>query len=489
MFKNGLYNLAGAFIRLVLGLVSVPVLVNVLGTETYGLYTIIMSVLTFATLSEWCVCLLLTVYIAKDISIYGNTDHTLQSTLLIVLILSGVTGLMLWFISPLLAQFFDSSSTSQAKVFIEGCRISCIVVVARIFQQYFIGLEQGYGDYKLMNALSTIYNVTLTISIVVCAWYYKAIIPILIVQGGLAIIGCIIHCYFCWQKKYMRYLNFSAPIDYRKFVDMLSYGFRTYIGVVGSAFFSQGDRIIIAKLLGFEVAGIYAALTSIVTQINTLSAIPVQPIVSKIISEESSVECTPTASIVSTVKNAILLNATLAVFIGSTIVLVAPEIVDILFKGGLYRDKNLSMLLRLLTIAYVIYSLNAVGYYLLFALRLEYINTLTKLLCGLVTLLLITLLALHYGLSGAIVGNFGYLLTLYLLFTGISKMNIKPLTILKNLYVPLVLFFISVIISITTDNIFLRIITGGLVCSVLIKPLLKEMFFVSRKPLSNTTIS
>jgi O-antigen/teichoic acid export membrane protein len=110
MFKNGLYNLAGAVIRLLLSLLSVPILLSVLGSEQYGLYAIIMSIVTFSTLPEWSVSLLLTVYISKTIAVHGQSSSILKLALLIVAILSVVTGMFLWYASPYLVQFFDKLS-------------------------------------------------------------------------------------------------------------------------------------------------------------------------------------------------------------------------------------------------------------------------------------------------------------------------------------------------------------------------------------------
>jgi O-antigen/teichoic acid export membrane protein len=326
-----------------------------------------------------------------------------------------------------------------------------------------------------MNALTTVYNILLTISMLICAWLYESILIVLMAQVVITAFISVVHFCYCWRNRYLSGFSILEPIDWQSFSGLLMYSLRTYAGVVGSALFSQGDKLIIGKLLGLETAGMYAAFTSMATQINTLSAIPVQPIVSRISGELKQEQTDPIPLILQLVRKALLLNTTIAIGIGSAIILMAPEIIALLFSNVHYVPFSLVVLLRLISLIYVLYSFNAVGYYALFALRFERINTFTTLLCGSGTLLLIGLLAWKYGLQGAILGNIGYLSTLYLLFRGLEKLNIKPGILWPSMASPIALFVLVIAVASLTDSLYWRITLGLLIGLLLIKPLLQEM--------------
>src|SRR5258708_1194717 len=107
MVRNGLYNLIGTSIRIGLGIISVPMLVSILGGEEYGIYSILISIIGFAVLSEWSISLTITVFLAQDIATLKqdcevSTNDTLLVSLWSILFLSTLTTILLWYIAPFL---------------------------------------------------------------------------------------------------------------------------------------------------------------------------------------------------------------------------------------------------------------------------------------------------------------------------------------------------------------------------------------------------
>lgn len=472
MLKNGLYNLIGGLVKLCLSIVSVPLLLNVLGTVEYGLYAIISSILTFATLSEWSISMLMTVFVAQSNNDPVKSRHILNAALVIVLGLSVITGLILWLGSPFLASVFNDMTAQQTSIFKGSCQIGSLLVFTRLLQQYFVGIEQGFGAYKQMNTIMMSYNLVLTSSILICAWLSGSIQTIFWIQIVISVLAISVHTYFCWKQGYLKLLNWTSFPDRDTLTKMSQYAFRTYLGVVGSALFNQGDRIIIGKMLGLEAAGIYSALSGVATQINSLSSIPVQPIVPQI-----SGFVNPIAKVDLTLQNiltkALTLNVAIAVGIGSGIILLAPEVIALLFRRR-FENEHI-FLLKMLCVVYTIYSCNAVGYYTLFALKKEQLNTLVTLICGLGTLLLIAFLTSELGLLGSILGNFGYVTTLILLPVAFKLLRFEGSVLLNTIILPTLVFGLAIGLSFQLEFLFWRVLALAFFCLLLIKPFWSQL--------------
>lgn len=484
MFKNGFYNLLGAIIRLGLGIISVPWLVQLLGAEKYGLYAILLAIINLAALSEWSISMILTVFLSENITGLNQIEKTtslsnnLRITIILVIALSLLTGLIIFLLSPIIVDNFGNISNTDRIILLNGCYLTIIIVLIRLFHQYFIGIEQAYNQYKLLNIINTSYNLLQTILILFAAWYFKTIISLIIVQLIISSIFIIIHFWVCTQLGLLRGLYQKTNLTWHNFKIITNYGIRIYFGVVGSAFFSQGDRIIVGHMLGLEVAGVYAAIKGIVVQINSLSSIPVQPIVPAISGWLSGVHCkieklNLQIDVENLIRKSLLMNSLISLGVGSILSLFSIELSEFMFDDVLIKPLQIIHSLQILIIIYTAYSLNAVGYYILFAVKKEGINTIITLACGGLSLFLIAVLSKYYGILGAVWGNSAYILTLCLLYFGFKSLNLPGLLLFNTLKLPLLLFLFSIGISVIFESFILRLIVAILFSLILSKSLLK----------------
>ena len=194
------------------------------------------------------------------------------------------------------------------------------------------------------------------------------------------------------------------------------------------------------------------AITNITTQINVLSSLPVQPLV-PIVSNYLATEGLGGEGLKQRVKSALQLNGVVSLGMGVILFSFAPMLLSFLVGKGL-TDESVT-LFRTATVIYSLYSLNAVGYYLLFGLNQVAVCMKINLLSGLFSLLLIYLGTMNFGILGAIVGNIGYLGSLYLATTGLGKVNISMASWLQWLYVPLLWFATALIMSIFIKSDFI----------------------------------
>lgn len=491
MLQNGLYNLIGAVIRLGIGIISVPLLIQFLGAEKYGLYTILLAIINLAALSEWSISMILTVFLTNANANENKKTIVIVSITIIFILITFTSGALYAAIPYIKNAFLDLTDVSK-ELLVTGCYLSIIIVAARLFLQFFVGIEQANNKYKLLNKINTAYHIIQTGATIIIAWLYASIYSILIIQIIISLFFVFVHMFLCYKAKLLDGLKKGDKVHWSEFVPIMKYGIKTYLGVIGSALFSQGDRLLVGRLLGVEIAGIYAAVKGIVVQINSLSSMPVQPLVTVVstIYNEHSLKISIKKFILP-IKKAIILNSVMAIGVGSCLLLLSPELCQWLLKTTKYRGGDLLMSLQLIILIYTIYSLNAVGYYILFAIKKEGINTLATLLCGSLSLILIAILGQMYGFLGIVAGNAVYILTLFLNIYAFRMLGLSIRYFFNDIRFLLIIFFVLAVVSALTSDIIIRVVLALAIAIGLIKtvyPYFENYLVFAREKIKNTLV-
>jgi O-antigen/teichoic acid export membrane protein len=171
--------------------------------------------------------------------------------------------------------------------------------------------------------------------------------------------------------------------------------------------FGNADRIIVNLFLGPASAGLYAAATAVTMKINKLSAIPLK-VLSPWVSEAQALS--QTSRIQQIFLQATRLNGVIVFFITSLIIFWAYPLA-VLLVGEPHAGQTAG-LLRMLALAYGLYSLNAPGFFTAIGLGYPIINAKWAFAGGLLTCVLLFLLLPTFTLFGAGLANFGYIITL-----------------------------------------------------------------------------
>jgi O-antigen/teichoic acid export membrane protein len=209
---------------------------------------------------------------------------------------------------------------------------------------------------------------------------------------------------------------------------------------LGTLLFSQCDRLIIGWRLDTRALGVYAAITNITAQINALSALPVQPLL-PLVSGASTAGEAAQEDLRRRVQEALQMNVLMALALGGALALFAPWIIRIILPGA---DEQSVLLLRMATVIYALYSINATGYFILLGLGRAGVCTKIVLASGILAVLLIGAGAAYLGLLGGVAGNVGYLGTLALTVVGLKRLKIRLPAAMGWLRVPLLWFCLTV---------------------------------------------
>jgi O-antigen/teichoic acid export membrane protein len=454
--KSSFYNAIGGVIRLSVSAFSIPILIRVLGVEEYGVWTLASSVIAVVMLAESGLSFSTTFFVSQSLAKKDveELSQILTIVFTVIFITATLVSCLVWLgVSPILS-VFPRLTSSQIFIAESSLRLGAFVVWSRLIQQVLIGVEQAYQRYGWINFLGSTQALFVNCGMILIAFNGGRSIELMKWQSVISILFLTLHCYVVMLMTSNMRLRLSW--SYVKFLDVLKYSISTWISSFGGVLFSQFDRLIVGVMLGAEALGIYSAIINTTVQINTLSAIPIQPIVPILsrLPEESDDSNTKVRVIA---KKSFETNCVVAFILGMIFLTFDSPIVSFLLNGKMVLNHINEF--RYATIIYVLYSMNAIGYYIAFGTNSISTCMSIQILGGISSLSLMYFSIQHFGLTGAILGNAGYCLTLLLTVFGFRKLDIKWREWSSWILIPTSVFSVfCVLLSLFQDNSLIRIL-------------------------------
>lgn len=442
MIRSGLYNALGAVIRLSLSLLVIPLLTRLIGLDEFGLWSFGAAIIGVAGLSEIGLSLSTTVFVARDLASEDHQDvvHTLTITLSTMLVLASAAAISLWLASVPLSGLVPGISAEQRSELAQTLAIGSVVIWARLLQQILIGLKQAYQRFGLINLLQTSQTAALTMGWLMIAWGGGSITNLMGWQAIITLSFLGLHIGFSLRLLPKPVLR---PVwDHAKAISILRYSLATWVGLLGAALFTQVDRLIVGATLGPSMLGFYAAITSVTMQINTISAMLVQPQF-PIITQLFAAQPLDRQRMVDLVRATLAMNTAGALIFGAALLTLSAVALAFLVPDPTPLQLTA---FQCLIVIYSLYALNAVGTYVLFGADRVRLSSGLVLCCGLMALVLITLGAQTFGIMGAVLGNAGYVATLAVYFFAMRQLDLPPWGWLAWVRIPLALFLVGALL-------------------------------------------
>jgi O-antigen/teichoic acid export membrane protein len=447
LIRNGFYNILAAIFRLGVHFLSIPLIIKFIGVEEYGLWSLVATIIAFANLLEGGISSSIIFFLGKDM---GSNDakgasETLTITSILLLLLSALIALFLWFLSPLISSYFTSLQLGQIDSLIKASQLGGLFASFNILQRLPIAIEQVYQRYDQMNLINTLYLVANTGGLVLIVWQGGRSVQMMQWQIITNLVFFVIHSAAAW--KLIKPISPKILLNKKKIYEITRYSFMAWSSTLVSALFGQGDRLIIAYFLGTRALGIYATIGNIVTQIPALASVPVQPMFPKLVSILESNSKKAKTEVVILLKKFLSLNIYVAILIGSGVLAFKDFLGGKLLPGVPVAESV--PIIQIMAIVFTLYSMNIVGFNILFATKSAFECLAIQFTSTVFCLILIFIGARIGSLQLAAWGNAGYLGTLWMLVSGMQKLNIKWADWLPNLAFGISCFLILVVAGIT----------------------------------------
>jgi O-antigen/teichoic acid export membrane protein len=404
---SSVYVSISAFIRLAVSLVSIPVLVQFLGLERYGIWVVLNSVIAIGALVELGLSTALTNHVSADCARedWISAGRNLATSLVLMTCLGVLVAVGLWCASPLLSSvlFADGSGREEALL---ALGMMSWLLLPRLWQQWAMAAEAALLRYDFQAAVESTSTVIMQAGVLLLAFARCSSLVVLagwslVVTSGSLIAHCLV------LKHLFRNHPLRLRCSWRATRTLFRFGVMQWLSGLGSALFGQVDRIIINFFLGSTAAGLYSAATSVVVKINALSAIPLRvlpPAVSaaNALSRKSRVQ--------QLFIQATRLNGVGVCIIAFPILFWAYPLARTLV-GQEYANQT-AELLRTLAFIYGLYSLAAAGYFTAIGIGYPNLNARWGLTGGVLTCVMLVILAPRTRLIEVVWANAAYVLTL-----------------------------------------------------------------------------
>ena len=441
LIKNGFYNTLGGAIRIILALLTIPILIRLIGVEEYGLWILAHTIVQVVNSAEAGLSIATTVFLSKDLAREDieEISQTLTITIGSMLILSTVVVIVLWVSAESIVHLFPKLGELQQITVTRAIQIGSFVIWAKLLQQVLIGIEQAYQRYNLISILNTIQWILISLGLFGVAWFDGRTVELM--QWYALASTAVLFSHIWVVRSLLQGVNIRPVFKIERAVMIGRYALKTWLTGLGGIIFSRGDRLVIGSMLGSETLGIYAAIADAAGAINTFSALPVQPLVPALSSYMAGGAEQSHTQLKHQVKQAFEINALVALVSSTVLFILAPFIMQIMV-GSIVNNEYI-LAFRIATVIYALYSLNAVGFYILLCVAVNLCMTI-QILGAIFSLLLISLGAYYFGLTGAVLGNIGFLTTWFFIWLAMKQIQFPLKLVAEWLSFPIIWFIISI---------------------------------------------
>jgi len=416
--KNSFYNLSGQIFQTVTLFITTPLLVKWMGVEDYGLWMVVNSVVGTMGILELGMGASATKFIAEYS--FNKNRRGLSSVVIVSLCVYSIVGILLmliiYFSAPIISSLLITSKT------ISHSAANCIQVAAFGFLPTFlinigVAMPMGLQRYEISNIIYSLRVLMSQLTSVIIVIMGGHVLDVLIGNVFVLWIFAFIALFVTYRILLPHGLHFYISWDYAK--KIFSFSGYVLLQNLGSQLFSYCDRIVIGRVLGLQAVTYYSVGTMVTSKmIQVVGGI--------------SQSLLPAASEAMAVKNysrlySLFLKGTLsAILISFTmggILLIFSKLFLQFWMGTEFMRQSLSMF-RILILAYVFISINAPAFFIANGIGIPWINSITSIVGGILTILLIILFGNLWELNGVALANFGFLfnygITIYL-FINIRK--------------------------------------------------------------------
>ena len=443
VLKQGLQNSAGALVRLAVSVVTIPFLLRHLGLSDSGLWFWIQAVVALICSVESALATTATVFLSRETSGAGTSSRLTVALVSAVFLGVALAGALWLFATPVSLLAGDLSSRDSGHV-VRAVGVSSLVVLARILQTPFTAMQHARRGFGLWNLLQTAQVVATSLGAVAMAMRTRDLVSLVGWQAVMAWLFLGTHAVVAarlwgltgrrlvWSRTHWR--------------EMTRYTADACVGTLGAVLFAHGDRLVVGPLLGAAPLSVYAAMTTIASQINTLSATVAQPLLPRISGPASR----DRDEVLELVAPPLRLSVAAALGLSLGVVAWGP-IVMALFVPR-WSEVGDDTALRLMALIYGLYSLSAAGYYLLQGMGRIRITGVVILSSGLASLATIWTGAYYFGLRGAVAGNVSYTGTMVLVALAMRDLGIPVRRWLPWLAEPLLIFVPGAACAVLSDG-------------------------------------
>ena len=255
--RNGLANLLAGALPVVIIIFTTPYVVNTLGSEHYGLLTLITAIIGYFAIID----INFTAGSLKYVSEFhasGNIskrDQTLTAGLLLYLLIGVVGGVLIYGLADWLVTAVFNVPAADHELAASTLRLAAFGFLLGQMQSYLISIPQALRRYDQSAMFESVFGMLAPLANVLVLWLGGGLYEIVMVRVVLSVFNL---AALAWIIR--RLLPDSRPIKPTRAVlgPLASFSGFSYLSRLATLAYAQGDKLIIGALVGMSALTYYA---------------------------------------------------------------------------------------------------------------------------------------------------------------------------------------------------------------------------------------
>ncbi len=406
VLRNSLYSVIGYGVPLVATIVFTPLLIRSMGTSEFGLWMLSLSFIGLLGFFDFG----LSTAVSKHIAQYhgqGDLDRlsaTATMGMLIYLTIGLVLAAPAYLLAPHAVALFQNKDVPN-DVMAGVLRLAAIGFVPLLLRSASLAVPIGLQRFRVTMAMSILQS-TLNLALALLISRRGGSVT-QVVAGSLITLWVMAAVSILVGYRMLYALGAKVLISWAQARLMLKFSAFAGVSGLGSLLFGTVDRIAVGVTLGVSAVAYYSVAAGIAANLMIIAGVLTAPLMPAASSWSSSGQWERVRTYLARSTLAIaILELTLA----SLLLLISRPFLN-LWLGTAFAASTLTTF-RILIVVYAVASLNAPAYMLANGSGFPGVPALGAVLGGVLTVLLILVLAGAWGLKGAAWANTGYWATL-----------------------------------------------------------------------------
>jgi O-antigen/teichoic acid export membrane protein len=269
--RHSILNLIGLTLPLIVGLITIPHILQGIGVERFGLLTIAWSILGYMGLFDLGLSRALTNLLAERI-VMGQLDERsdiIWTTLIGMACLAAIgCGLLLAISGPMLTSLIGVSPEMVGETIL-SLKIIALALPATILSTGLKGLLEAHQCFQYTNAIQILLGISTFVMPLIAVVYYKSLVPIIALIAA-ARYGILV-IYFYAALKTEPALRVFKPLNLIQLRRQVSYGGWVTVSTIIGPVMVYFDRFVIASVLSVSVVAYYTIPYEVVSRISLIS--------------------------------------------------------------------------------------------------------------------------------------------------------------------------------------------------------------------------
>lgn len=243
--QNIVANFIGRFWISIIGLIAIPVMVNGLGNELFGIYSFINIVFVYLTVFDLGISKGIIKFLSESISLkQAGRQKQIIYTVLVVYILLGILLLVLvYFFSDLLIAHFLKVEIPEDDGYIQLCIfIMSLSVAFLIIRSAFNGVLVANHKFVLLNTINSVLESLKWLLIIVFVYLGYSIMAIFIIQLFIVLSQTLFLAYY--SLKFLPKISIENHFSFSLAKEIFNYSWPVSLSDLISKFIVHVDKII-----------------------------------------------------------------------------------------------------------------------------------------------------------------------------------------------------------------------------------------------------